>query len=79
MPSKEQLSCSELTGLRVRSERCYGDLKWHMPASGSCPARFCPGGAAVVRRRRRITFRGPHDQIKIQGPHSLGGANDQQV
>jgi hypothetical protein len=36
--SKEQLSCSDLTGLRVRSERCCGDSKRLTGASGSCPA-----------------------------------------
>jgi len=41
--SNEQLSCSELTGFRVCSEHCCGDLERLRPASGSCPAGGLPG------------------------------------
>ena len=34
----EQFSCSEMTGFRVRTERCSGDLGRLRFASGSCPA-----------------------------------------
>ena len=39
----EQLSCSELTGFRALTERCWGDLGRLRPASGSGPAGCLPG------------------------------------
>src|SRR5258707_9268836 len=80
--SKEQLSCSDLTGLRVRSERCYGDFEaanarfWVLTCRG-----FCPGGAEVVRRIAPHNFRGSHNQIqvKIKSLDSRGCTNDQQI
>jgi hypothetical protein len=48
---KEQLSCSDLTGLQVRSERCYGDFEvanarfWGLALPEFLLGRGC-GGAA---------------------------------
>src|ERR1700730_12675983 len=80
--SKEQLSCSDLTGLRVRSERCCDDFEVANARCGVLPCLgFCPGGAEVVRRMAPHNFRGSHDeiQIQVQSLHSLGCANDYQI
>ena len=77
---KEQLSCSDLTGV----ERCCGDLKWANTRFGVLPCRgFCLGGAEVVRRMASHNFRGSHDEIQIeiqvQRLDSPGYTNEQQI
>src|SRR5258708_35973622 len=46
----EQLSCSELTGIRARWERCCRDLERRRRASGSGPAGGSSPGAGLGRR-----------------------------
>jgi hypothetical protein len=62
---KKQLSCSDLSGKRARSERCYDDLKWRIPTSGSCPAGvFARAGLRWCGERRRTTSEDPMTKSK---------------
>src|SRR5258707_5960690 len=61
----EQLSCSELTGIRARWERCCGDLERRRRVSGSSPAGcFARAGLRRGDGMRRITSEDPLTQPK---------------
>src|SRR5258708_36205051 len=74
--SKEQLSCSDLTGLRVRSERCYGDFEVANARFEVLPCRgFARAGLRWCGGRRRITSEDPMRKSKSKSkskaqPHS---------
>src|SRR5258707_7763987 len=62
---KEQLSCSDLTGLRVRSERCYRGFEVANARFGVLPCRgFARAGLRWCGGRRRITSEDPMTKSK---------------
>ncbi len=65
MLSKEQLSCSDLTGLRVRSAHCYGDFEVANARFGVLPCRgFARAGLRWCGGWRRITSEDPMTKSK---------------
>src|SRR6266436_4678357 len=65
LPSKEQLSCSDLTGLRVGSERWYGDFEAAKARFRVLPCRgFARAGLRWCGGWRRITSEDPMTKSK---------------
>src|SRR5258707_9256899 len=64
--SKEQLSCSDLTGLRVRSERCCGDFEVANARFGVLPCRGFRAGLRWCGGWRRITSEDPMTKSKLK-------------
>src|SRR2546421_5109414 len=72
---KEQLSCSDLTGLRVRSERCYGDFEVANARFGIVPCRgFARAGLRWCGGWRRITSEDPMTKSKSKSKASTRSA-----
>src|SRR5258707_10013969 len=69
--SKEQLSCSDLTGLRVRLERCYGDFEVANARFGVLPCRgFARAGLRWCGGWRRLTSEDPMTKSKSKSKAS---------
>jgi hypothetical protein len=73
--SKEQLSCSDLTGLRVRSERCCGDFEGANARFGVLPCRgFARAGLRWCGGWRRMTSEDPMTKSKSKSKASTRSA-----